>query len=91
MSAFPFSRVAIAPADLWLYSRRYASVKADLDKAVVERDALQDALHETRTTLTDVRAQRDGLETDLKEARAAAKQLKKVSSNLSSLYLRARG
>lgn len=54
-------------------------MKADLGKAVIERDALQDALHETRTTLTDVRAQRDGLDTDLKEARSAAKQLRKVS------------
>lgn len=67
-----------------LVFHRYTSVKADLEKAVVERDALHDALQETRTTLTDVRAQRDGLETDLKEARAAAKQLKKVCGRLPS-------
>ncbi|ORY84117.1 hypothetical protein BCR35DRAFT_303179 [Leucosporidium creatinivorum] len=65
---------------------KFTAVKADLDKAVVERDALQDALHETRTTLTDVRAQRDGLDADLKEARLAAKQLRKFLGNDSDSY-----
>ncbi|SCV72852.1 BQ2448_4389 [Microbotryum intermedium] len=49
---------------------RYTSVKAELDKAVLERDALLDALGETRATLMDVRSHRDALLEELKVEKA---------------------
>ncbi|SCZ92087.1 BZ3500_MvSof-1268-A1-R1_Chr5-3g08329 [Microbotryum saponariae] len=49
---------------------RYTSVKAELDKAATERDALLDALGETRATLMDVRSQRDALLDELKVEKA---------------------
>ncbi|EGU13003.1 Proteophosphoglycan ppg4 [Rhodotorula toruloides ATCC 204091] len=45
---------------------KYTAVKAELDKAELERDALLDALRETRSTLSDVRSQRDNLDAELK-------------------------
>ncbi|BGP07459.1 hypothetical protein JCM10049v2_003291 [Rhodotorula toruloides] len=48
---------------------KYTAVKAELDKAELERDALLDALRETRSTLSDVRSQRDNLDAELKRER----------------------
>ncbi|BGP61979.1 hypothetical protein NBRC10512_000169 [Rhodotorula toruloides] len=48
---------------------KYTAVKAELDKAELERDALLDALCETRSTLSDVRSQRDNLDAELKRER----------------------
>ncbi|BGP24112.1 proteophosphoglycan ppg4 [Rhodotorula toruloides] len=48
---------------------KYTAVRAELDKAELERDALLDALRETRSTLSDVRSQRDSLDAELKRER----------------------
>jgi predicted nucleic acid-binding Zn-ribbon protein len=53
-------------------------MKADLDKAELERDALLDALQESRAALDDVRGQRDLIESELRDERASSRQLKKV-------------
>jgi len=55
----------------------------------MERDALLDALRETRETLAVVRKQRDTQETVLKEERHFGNQLKEVSSipSLSALEI----
>ena len=63
-------------------------MKAELAKTEIERDALADALRETRETLAEVRKQRDMYETDLKQERAWSKEVKQVrnfpfSSNVS--------
>ncbi|BGP39428.1 hypothetical protein JCM10449v2_003370 [Rhodotorula kratochvilovae] len=55
---------------------RYTAAKADMEKAELERDALIDALRETRTTLSDIRRQRDSLDVELKRERQFAKQVK---------------
>ncbi|GAA5845065.1 hypothetical protein JCM9279_005422 [Rhodotorula babjevae] len=55
---------------------RFTAAKAEMDKAVLERDALLDALRETRLTLSDVRRQRDAFEDDLKRERLFAKKIK---------------
>uniref|UniRef100_A0A0K3CE34 FGENESH: predicted gene_5.599 protein n=1 Tax=Rhodotorula toruloides TaxID=5286 RepID=A0A0K3CE34_RHOTO len=44
----------------------YTAVKAELDKAELEQDALLDVLRKTRSTLSDVRSQRDNLNPELK-------------------------
>ncbi|KAL8277081.1 hypothetical protein RQP46_010509 [Phenoliferia psychrophenolica] len=56
---------------------KYAAMKAELEKTQLERDALLDALRESRATLTDVRGQRDDLDADLRRERSASRQLKK--------------
>ncbi|GAA5913911.1 hypothetical protein JCM5296_000294 [Sporobolomyces johnsonii] len=56
---------------------KYTAAKADLEKAELERDALLDALRETRTTLSDIRRQRDSLDTELKRERQLSRQIKK--------------
>jgi len=53
----------------------------------MERDALLDALRETRETLAVVRRQRDAGEVVIKEERQFATQLKEVRSVSSSLCL----
>lgn len=53
-------------------------MKADLEKVHLERDALLDALRESRDTLTDVRSQRDDLDAELRRERSAGRQVKKV-------------
>lgn len=74
-----FSRFATAHRSL----RRYTAVKAELDKAELERDALLDALRETRSTLSDVRSQRDNLDAELKREKQLTALVKQVScSNL---------
>ena len=50
---------------------KYTATKAELDKAALERDALLDALAESRATLADVRRQRDEYEKQAKHKRAA--------------------
>ncbi|GAA5909753.1 hypothetical protein JCM8208_005449 [Rhodotorula glutinis] len=55
---------------------RFTAAKAEMDKAVLERDALLDALRETRLTLSDVRRQRDVFDDDLKRERLFAKKIK---------------
>ncbi|GAA5926055.1 hypothetical protein JCM3775_005190 [Rhodotorula graminis] len=55
---------------------RFTAAKAEMDKAVLERDALLDALRETRLTLSDVRRQRDVFDDDLKRERLFAKKVK---------------
>ncbi|GAA6057150.1 hypothetical protein NBRC10513_004378 [Rhodotorula toruloides] len=45
---------------------KYTAVKAELDKAELEQDALLDVLRKTRSTLSDVRSQRDNLNPELK-------------------------
>lgn len=49
-----------------------------MEKAELERDALLDALRETRITLSDVRRQRDMLDADLRRERLLLKQVKEV-------------
>ncbi|GAA6057490.1 hypothetical protein JCM3770_000582 [Rhodotorula araucariae] len=56
---------------------RYTAAKADMEKAELERDALIDALRETRTTLADIRRQRDSLSAELKRERQFVEQVKK--------------
>ncbi|KAK4051273.1 hypothetical protein OIO90_004754 [Microbotryomycetes sp. JL221] len=56
---------------------KFTSVKADLEKAEMERDALFDALQESRTTLTDVRLQRDQFEHQIQEERKLYNHLTK--------------
>ncbi|GAA5934270.1 hypothetical protein JCM1841_005420 [Sporobolomyces salmonicolor] len=56
---------------------KYTAAKADLEKAELERDALLDALRETRMTLSDIRRQRDSLDTELKRERQLSRQIKK--------------
>ncbi|GAA6060410.1 hypothetical protein JCM10212_002178 [Sporobolomyces blumeae] len=55
---------------------KYTAVKADLEKAEIERDALYDALSETRETLADVRRQRDKAQAELERERQFAFQVK---------------
>lgn len=57
---------------------RYTAAKAEMEKAELERDALLDALRETRITLSDVRRQRDMLDADLRRERLLLKQVKGV-------------
>jgi cytochrome c556 len=57
---------------------RYTAVRADLEKAELERDALLDALRETRSTLGDVRRQRDSLDAEVKRERGLMRLVKKV-------------
>ncbi|GAA6024534.1 hypothetical protein JCM10207_008265 [Rhodosporidiobolus poonsookiae] len=56
---------------------KYTSARADLEKAELERDALLDALRETRSTLADIRRQRDLFDSELKRERALTRQVKK--------------
>ncbi|BGP15494.1 hypothetical protein JCM10213_005761 [Rhodosporidiobolus nylandii] len=56
---------------------RYTAVRADLEKAELERDALFDALRETRATLSDIRRQRDALDAEVKRERLLTRQVKK--------------
>lgn len=55
-------------------------MKADLEKAEMERDALMDALQETRAILDDVRAQRDTLERQLRDGKSSSRQVERVRS-----------
>ncbi|GAA5990131.1 hypothetical protein JCM11641_001065 [Rhodosporidiobolus odoratus] len=55
---------------------KYTAVRADLEKAELERDALLDALRETRTTLSDIRRQRDSINADTKQERLLTRQVK---------------
>ncbi|PRQ75418.1 hypothetical protein AAT19DRAFT_14440 [Rhodotorula toruloides] len=55
-----------AVTDLGCWRGRYTAVKAELDKAELEQDALLDVLRKTRSTLSDVRSQRDNLNPELK-------------------------
>ncbi|SGZ07089.1 BQ5605_C031g10991 [Microbotryum silenes-dioicae] len=64
---------------------RYTSVKAELDKAATERDALLDALGETRATLMDVRSQRDALLDELKVEKAKRGEQNDATSSDSAL------
>jgi hypothetical protein len=57
---------------------RYTAAKADLEKAELEREALYDALQESRAALADVRCQRDALESHQAGVTAAGAFLKKV-------------
>ncbi|GAA6044360.1 hypothetical protein JCM8097_008408 [Rhodosporidiobolus ruineniae] len=56
---------------------KYTAVRADLEKAALERDALLDALRETRSTLADIRRQRDSLDAEVKWERQLTRQVKK--------------
>ncbi|KAM0788030.1 hypothetical protein ACM66B_006229 [Microbotryomycetes sp. NB124-2] len=56
---------------------KFTAAKADLEKAELERDALFDALQESRSTLADVRSQRDSYELKLDEERKLYKHLTK--------------
>ncbi|GAA5861492.1 hypothetical protein JCM8547_008050 [Rhodosporidiobolus lusitaniae] len=60
---------------------KYTSVRADLEKAELERDALLDALRETRSTLSDVRRQRDSLDAEVKREKVFSRQVKKSLGN----------
>lgn len=53
-------------------------MKAALEKAELERDALLDALQESRAALNDVRGQRDVLSMEVRRGRGTARQLQKV-------------
>lgn len=57
---------------------RYTAVKADLAKTEIERDALLDALRETRETLAEVRKQRDAYEAELKQEKLFSVEIKRV-------------
>lgn len=50
---------------------RYVAIRAELEKAELERAALFDALRETRVTLDDVRRQRDDAQQEVKTLRGA--------------------
>jgi hypothetical protein len=57
---------------------RYTAVKAELDKAELEQDALLEALRETCLTLADVRSQWDNLNAEVrreKQFTALSKQV----------------
>ncbi|GAA5837539.1 hypothetical protein JCM11251_002009 [Rhodosporidiobolus azoricus] len=56
---------------------KYTAARADLEKAELERDALLDALRETRSTLSDIRRQRDTLDQENKRERLLTRQVKK--------------
>ncbi|GAA5895236.1 hypothetical protein JCM6882_006624 [Rhodosporidiobolus microsporus] len=56
---------------------KYTAARADLEKAELERDALLDALRETRSTLSDIRRQRDALDQEAKRERLLTRQVKK--------------
>lgn len=49
-----------------------------MEKAELERDALLDALRETRATLGDVRRQRDALDSELSREKQFNRQVKEV-------------
>lgn len=59
-------------------SLRYTAAKSDLEKAELEREALYDALYESRAALADVRHQRDALEADRAGSTSANAFLRKV-------------
>ena len=85
-----FRCVCLARSDLLTFSNRplilslpnrarsFTAAKAEMDKAVLERDALLDALRETRLTLSDVRRQRDAFDDDLKRERLFAQKIQQV-------------
>ncbi|KAK4052039.1 hypothetical protein OIV83_002333 [Microbotryomycetes sp. JL201] len=54
---------------------KFTAAKADLEKAELERDALFDALQESRSTLADVRSQRECFKSKLDEERKLYKHL----------------
>ncbi|GAA5978013.1 hypothetical protein JCM5350_006298 [Sporobolomyces pararoseus] len=66
---------------------KYTAVKAELAKTEIERDALADALRETRETLAEVRKQRDMYETDLKQERAWSKEVKQHLGGDQEIYV----
>ncbi|GAA5962198.1 hypothetical protein JCM3765_003895 [Sporobolomyces pararoseus] len=66
---------------------KYTAVKAELAKTEIERDALADALRETRETLAEVRKQRDMYESDLKQERAWSKEVKQHLGGDQEIYI----
>ncbi|KAI5475759.1 hypothetical protein MNV49_000888 [Pseudohyphozyma bogoriensis] len=56
---------------------KFTATKADLDRAELERDALLDALQESRAALSDVRSQRDAFDIELRKER----KMKKLVNN----------
>ncbi|GAA5904772.1 uncharacterized protein JCM6883_003898 [Sporobolomyces salmoneus] len=66
---------------------KYTAVKAELSKTEIERDALFEALQETRETLAKVRSERDTYESELKQEKLFSAEIKQHLGEENEVYI----